>query len=126
MGVYVRSKFRADVITIITVSQHCIVVSSFQGDFELTKLSPWPGLIAFQWSSASASCEEPNDRLVGPSILCITPTSSAKVFSRNRFRFVCGLANFTWLAFPGHENPSIDWSWLRNSYNACAIRCMNV
>jgi hypothetical protein len=72
MTVYIRSKFRADVITIVTPGHHCIVIACVDDKIEMISLSPWLGPRRFQWSSAAAhydafSSTQPEE-LVGPDI----------------------------------------------------------
>jgi hypothetical protein len=43
MTIYIRGKFRADLITIITPWHQCIVIAGMNGRIARTDLSPWPG-----------------------------------------------------------------------------------
>jgi hypothetical protein len=83
MAVYVRSKFRDDVITIVTPARPCIIVESRGRHLAITGISPWPGPKLLQWSSAAADVEysilSPDDQLRGPdfSLLFVAPQRTA-------------------------------------------------
>jgi hypothetical protein len=72
MAVYVRSKFRADVITVIGPGRNCLVIASVNRRIEFYGIRPWPGPRHFQWSSAIACFDLPwrgwTGTLIGPSM----------------------------------------------------------
>jgi hypothetical protein len=94
IAVYVRSKFRADVITVATKGHQCVVLASADDKIEITLISPWPGVRRFQWTTGIAKFDSLNpnaiDTLRGPDTAwndwpTIPPTSlSWRAFSFSR------------------------------------------
>ncbi len=70
--IYVRSRYRADLITMVTGSHHCLVLSIDYEEIHLFDISGWTGPARFQWSSGKADFDifrDNNvDSLVGPEI----------------------------------------------------------
>jgi hypothetical protein len=71
IAVYVRSKFRADVVTIVTPWHQCVVFASMDQVVQIDEQSPWPGPRRFQWSTGAAGWNvftNSDDDLKGPEI----------------------------------------------------------
>jgi hypothetical protein len=70
--IYIRSQFRADVVTIITPWHHCIVIACVDHQLEMTSLSHWPGRRQFQWTTGGVEFDSLNpnaiDTLQGPDL----------------------------------------------------------
>jgi hypothetical protein len=111
--VYIRSKFRGDLITIITPWHHCIVLASMDGRLEVFDESSWPGPRRFQWSTGSAnyptnaSLEGKLDA-IGPSLSWEDWSSpQIKTWEWREFAFAHGI---TKLPYRG-DAPEIDFEW---------------
>jgi hypothetical protein len=93
VGFYIRSKYRADGITVITPGKHCFVVAALYDAVEITEITPWPGPQRFQWSTGPASWQDSADQrpdsLVGPEIPWTdSATELAHARSFWKFRFL--------------------------------------
>ena len=91
MAAYTRSKFRADLFTLVTPGHHCVVVDWDEGLIELVWQSPWPGPKLFAWSGAKLTRDVKNEleyeALRGPDLTTDTYLYSQQFPNTSALRF---------------------------------------
>jgi hypothetical protein len=112
--VYIRSKFRSDLITIVTPGHRCIVLESDQPWVGLGCQSPWPGPRLIAWSSGAAITRENLLRevnsLTGPKFLWNNGLQSMVKRWRG-FGYASGNVN---LIYNERQGASVGESWRIN------------
>jgi hypothetical protein len=109
VAVYVRRKYRADVITVITPWHHCVVFASVSYDLTLWDLTPWQGTSRVRWTSGEVDYDpRTNDTLLGPDLTWVdfVPKKSRSK-EWHGFRIVKGVC-------PSFDRLSIDTPWYRD------------
>ncbi len=121
-AVYVRSKFRADVVTIVTARHHCVVLSSVDGRFEIVDASPWRGPRRFQWSSGAVNWYGFDDSLIGPEFVDLPwAVPKAKTWGWKR----CSFSRGNTLALNLGRSIEIDRPWRMHGAFAVPMECFD-
>jgi hypothetical protein len=102
IGVYIRSRFRADAITWVTASHHCLFLKSADGTLTCYDQSRWPGPSQMQWSTGPPDynifAQTQRDTLLGPPIAWVDIRDpNMKVHAWKRLGIQYGTA---WLDLP--------------------------
>jgi hypothetical protein len=112
MAVFVRSKYRADMVTWVTSNCQCFVLDWNHGEIDLLWQSPWPGPALLAWTSEPSKPYTPfiivdNDPPYGPYL-----NVDSEIYQQ---------------LFPnGNNTTAVNKEWHRFSYSSQTTPCVYV